>query len=321
MLMAEDLATMLNRFPSRGVPRGDRTTLPTRQSSHLQPSATLALLWSLVAVPVQAAGASSPADAARCEAIVATASAHNWSQQPIGQVAAKVGEQFLGLPYKAKTLEREGPEALVVDLGGFDCTTFVESSLALARTIKSGKPSSAGFESELQHLRYRDGRIDGYPSRLHYFSDWLYDAGRRGLVQDLTGSLGGVTSDKRIDFMSRHTGAYPQLAFAPYVQAMATIERAISARPAHYLPGASLPAAEVRLQPGDIIAFTTDVPGLDVSHVGLAVRGPAGRIHLMHAPTIGKVVEITTKPLTELVGTSSKTGIMVARPLEPAQEP
>lgn len=310
-----------NRFPSRGAPRGDCIPLPARQSGRLQALATLALLWGLAAVPVQAAGASSPADAARCETIVATASAQSWSQQPIGQVVAKVGEQFLGLPYKAKTLEREGPEALVVDLSGFDCTTFVESSLALARTIKSGKPSPAGFERELQRLRYRDGRIDGYPSRLHYFSDWLYDAGRRGLVQDLSGSLGGVPSDKRIEFMSRHPGAYPQLAFAPYVQAMAAIERAISARPAHYLPGAGLPTAEARLRPGDVIAFTTDVPGLDVSHVGLAVRGPAGRIHLMHAPTVGKVVEITTKPLTELVGASHKTGIMVARPLEPGQEP
>lgn len=310
-----------NRFPSRDAPKDDRTTLPARQSGHLQPLAALTLLWSLVANPVQAAGGCSPADAARCEALMATASSGNWAREPIGQVVAKVGEQFLGLPYKAKTLEREGPEALVVDLGGFDCTTFVEASLALARAIKSGKPSPAGFEQELQRLRYRDGRIDGYPSRLHYFSDWLYDAGRRGLVQDLTGSLGGEPSDKRIDFMSRHTGAYPQLAFAPYVQAMAAIERAISARPVHYLPGTSLSAAEAYLQPGDVIAFTTDVPGLDVSHVGLAVRGLAGHIHLMHAPTVGKVVEVTTQPLTALVGTSSKTGIMVARPLEPAQEP
>ena len=41
--------------------------------------------------------------------------------------------------------------------------------------------------------RYRDGTCTGaYLSRLHYLEDWLYDNNRRGLVADLTRSLGGV---------------------------------------------------------------------------------------------------------------------------------
>lgn len=322
MLGIEGLTTMSAKHsPHPAHPKSDRIAAPDRRPGHLRPGAILLVLWGLAVLPAQAGGACSPADAARCEAIVAVAQSNGWPRQPIGQVVVNVGTQFLGVPYKAKTLEREGPEALVVDLAGLDCTTFVESSLALARAIKGGHPSPAGFERELQSLRYRQGRVEGYPSRLHYFSDWLADAGQRGLVHDLTESLGGVPDDKRIDFMSRHPQAYPQLAFAPYLQAITAIERTISARPRHYLPRTALSDAESRLQPGDVIALTSAVAGLDVSHVGLAVRGPANRIHLMHAPTVGKVVEVSTKPLVDLVGGSaSTTGIMVARPLEPVPE-
>jgi hypothetical protein len=94
--------------------------------------------------------------------------------EPLGEVVGSIGRMFLETPYVAHTLEVEGPERLVVHLGGLDCLTFVESTLALARCVRRGRTTMDDFRAELQQLRYRDGRIDGYPSRLHYFTDRLH---------------------------------------------------------------------------------------------------------------------------------------------------
>ena len=97
------------------------------------------------------------------------------AQKSINEIIAEIGKSFIGTDYKAHTLEKEGDERLVVNLRGFDCTTFLENILAFARCIKSGKTSFEDFQDELIKIRYRNGVIDKYPSRLHYFSDWIYD--------------------------------------------------------------------------------------------------------------------------------------------------
>jgi hypothetical protein len=52
---------------------------------------------------------------------------------------------------------------------------------------------------------------------------------------------------------------------------------------------------------------------LDISHVGIAVR-KNGRIHLMHASSVSRQVEISDKPLSEyLMENKSQSGIMVCR--------
>jgi hypothetical protein len=68
---------------------------------------------------------------------------------------------------------------------------------------------------------------------------------------------------------------------------------------------------------GDIIAATTTVEGLDVSHTGLALWID-GSLHLMHAPLVGEAVQISEVSLAERVGRiGGQDGIMVARPTEP----
>ncbi len=54
-----------------------------------------------------------------------------------------LGNFFEDSPYAEHSLEHE-PEALVVNLREFDCTTFVESCLAISRTIRSGETQFPG---------------------------------------------------------------------------------------------------------------------------------------------------------------------------------
>lgn len=269
-------------------------------------------------LPGRAEPVCAPADRTICADLLRRAEAGNWRSRPMGELMTRIGRSFIGTAYKAKALEVVGVERLVVDLQGLDCTTLVESTLALARCIKAGDPTFAGFSRQLQQVRYRDGRIDGYPSRLHYFSDWIFDHDRRGLVQDVTLAIGGEAVTTPITFMSTHRQAYRQLESAAFLQEIRAIEHQISLRPRNHVPLAKLSAVERDLQSGDIIAITTDVPGLDVSHVGLAVDQTDGRIHFLHAPMAGKRVQITEVPLVEALKPQARqTGIMVVRPLPP----
>ena len=190
-------------------------------------------------------------DVVVCERTFRQAADRGWDRLPMDQVVVAVGRTFIGLPYKAHTLERPGDECLTVDFSGLDCTTFVESTLALARCIRLHQPTFEAFVRELTGIRYRDGRVDQYPSRLHYFSDWIYEGGRQGRVADVTAAIGGIPYPLTLSFMSTHSQAYPALRNPDFVSAMQTIERTISARTYHYVPKGAIGAASGRIKPGD----------------------------------------------------------------------
>jgi hypothetical protein len=235
--------------------------------------------------------------------------------QPMQELMLSVGSDLLGNPYVAHTLERED-ERLVVNLREFDCTTFAESCLAIARTIRSGDHRFERFATELLGIRYREGRIDGYPSRIHYFSDWILTNQQKGLVRDVSEENGGLPFPLRVDFMSTHPESYRQLKADPSLTAIiAGQEQEISARKMFYIPTSRLAAHEAGLRDGDIVGITTNIGGLDIAHVGILVRR-SGRIHLMHASSKAGEIVISEVPLEAyLNGRRTFTGIMVARPI------
>jgi hypothetical protein len=242
-------------------------------------------------------------------------------------LVARVARTFVGRPYLANTLNEAKPvgapspddaEPLVCRLDAFDCVTLVESSLAIARAVAADRPDWPGFQKELERLRYRDGRREGYASRLHYFSEWIADNERRGLLQDLTPSLGGVPDPRPIKFMSAHRGAYKKLANDQVYARIQQTEAALSRLPRHVIPKDRVASILPLLQSGDIIAFATDIDGLDVVHTGLVERLPNGAVHLLHAPEPGQQVTVSRKPLAEYIRVFKRhVGVMIARPLPP----
>jgi cell wall-associated NlpC family hydrolase len=240
------------------------------------------------------------------------------SREEIGDIIAAIGTSFIGTPYVAHSLEVPGPEHLVVNLHAFDCTTFVESVLALSRCIRLGTPTFPAFQLQLQHLRYRDGQIHGYPSRLHYFIDWIGDNEKKGVVRNITGELGGVEVTKPIDFMTTHTDAYRQLGEKENLDAVALVEHRLSSHPYAVLSRQAIAPTEANLKNGDIIALATAMKGLDVSHVGFALRS-GNVVKFLHAPLSGGSVQLSPGSLAEYVADLPKaTGIIVARPLNPS---
>ncbi|MDE0898432.1 MAG: DUF1460 domain-containing protein [Longimicrobiales bacterium] len=264
-------------------------------------------------------------DWATVERTISQASSAGLDALPMGELMAQLGAGLVGTAYVPQTLEVDGPERVVVNLRGLDCVTLVENVYALSVLLKTGAASRLGnrgsvegeYERALRALRYRGNVIDGYPSRLHYFSDWIADAERKQLVRDVTPELGGEVDAEPIDFMSTHAGAYVQLSDAETLDAIRQVEGRLSTQERRFIPEGRIAEVSDQIQNGDIIAATSTVEGLDVAHTGLALWVD-GELHLLHAPLVGEAVQISEVTLAARIQRiSGQDGIMVARPSEP----
>jgi hypothetical protein len=257
-----------------------------------------------------------PEDREICEALLKSAMEKGDCAKSLHELIVETGYRFLGAPYEAETLEREGPEELVINLRAFDCVTFVENAVVLAGLIRAEKTGFADFAAALERIRYRGGRRNGYPSRLHYFTDWLRNNGRKGIVRDITRELGGIPFRKPIHALTDRREDHPALKDAAAFRRMRIVEAACSRRTQCHIAKADLNRDADRIADGDIIAITTDEKGLDVSHTGIAV-GVRGQLHLLHASsTAGKIV-LSDRTLDRyLQSRRTRTGIIVGRAVD-----
>ncbi len=243
---------------------------------------------------------------------------------PIGLRVAKIGKLFLGEPYVGATLEVDSAhEDLVINLRGLDCVTFYENSLALARLAKKyAKPTVQNYADELALLRYRNGKREGYHSRLHYTTDYFANAEAKGLLRNVTAEVGGdlFTRDTAtINFMTKHRALYKQIARNDSeFDSIAQMENNLNAQLGfNYIPKSKLSAVELKIETGDIIGIATNLPGLDFTHTGIAVREADARIHFLHASSLMHKVIITDVPLAEyLANNTHQIGVVVMRPVE-----
>ncbi len=239
------------------------------------------------------------------------------SKKPINEIIVEIGKSFICTEYAAHTLEKDGDENLVINLSGLDCTTFLETSLTLARCIEKGTTKFQDYQNELTFLRYRDGKIDKYPSRLHYFSDWIFNNQQKNIVKDVTKEIGGELIKFNLNFMTENPEYYKQLEENPdFIPVIRKQEKDINSRNYYYIPKAKVESAENKIKTGDLIAITSSVKGLDINHVGIAVKMDDGKIHFLHAPLVGSKVQITPEPLHDYLKKIKKhTGIIVLRAL------
>jgi hypothetical protein len=258
-------------------------------------------------------------DGERFRRVMQEAIAQKSHQRPMGEIVQAIAHEFLGAAYKANLLDQSKEETLVVNLNQFDCVLFVENVLAIARGVAVQDYSYSTFVNHLRDQRYWDGQINGYCSRLHYFSDWIYDNSRRETIQNIGQKLGGVPLNKKLNFMSSHRQSYPRMAKddATY-NCIIEREAQLNSAAINYIPTTQIRSVYSQLQPGDIIAVATNIPGLDVTHTGLVYRQSNGNIGFIHASPAGQVT--IARDLQRYVSrVENAIGILVARPLDPRQ--
>ena len=253
-----------------------------------------------------------------CETLLRASRRRGGDVKPLSELIVEVGRRFVGTPYEAETLEREGPEELVINLRAFDCVTFIEAAVALALSVRARKTDFFDYAAVLERLRYRRGRCDGYPSRLHYFTDWLYDSGRKGMVRDVTGEIGGFPFRKEFYVLTSRREAHPPLKDAAAFRRMRLLEAACSRRTLYRIPKNDLKRYGGKIADGDIVGIAADTEGIDVSHAGIAVRGRRG-LHLLHASSeAGRVVLSDVTLYRYLRARRSRIGVIVGRTIPPA---
>ena len=227
--------------------------------------------------------------------------------------------QLIGVPYVAQTLEVNKQEQLIVNLQQLDCTTYVENVLALTLCTENKKlPTFADFCYYLRMLRYEGGKVD-YPTRLHYFTAWISDNTKLGLVHEIQANSAPFTKVQTlyVDYMSQHIDNYPMLKAHPeWIQAISKMEQQLTGKKFHYIPKAQIADNSLyrkTIKDGDIIAIITSKKGLDTSHIGIAVWHKDG-LHMLNASQIRhKVVEEPMLLRTYMSKHSMQIGIRIVR--------
>lgn len=228
--------------------------------------------------------------------------------------------QFLGVPYVAHTLELNDKEQLVVNTRELDCTTLVETVTALTLCAQQGKKTWNDYLTTLKTLRYRQGKLDGYTSRLHYFSDWIRDKQSMKIIKEIQSPNPPFTAVQRVNvnYMSTHPTAYKALKAQPeLVPVIRQQEQSLNTVKARYIPKSALrrstKALRQAVHDGDIIAITCNKKGLDIAHLGFAVWKKDG-LHLLNASQLHKKVVLEPMTLYKyLQKHSSHTGIRIIR--------
>ena len=212
-----------------------------------------------------------------------------------------LARQLAGRPYVAHTLEVNDHEQLVVNTRELDCTTLVETVVALTLCVQEKKLTFDDYTAMLRQLRYRGGVCTDYTSRLHYFSDWINDKVKMNLVTDIQGPNPPFSAVQKlnINYMSQHPASYKALKANPaLVPVIRRQEQALTGKSYRYIPKTALtdsPLLRQTVRNGDIIAITCNKAGLDIAHLGFAVWRKDG-LHLLNASQLHK--KVVEEPMT-----------------------
>lgn len=236
-------------------------------------------------------------------------------QEENGNDICNIATKLTGTPYIAATLDSTKYERLIVNTRQVDCTTFVESVVALSLTA-SQKGTFADYCNNLQKIRYRNARCERYSDRLHYISQWVDDNNSKGIMEEIITPAHTATQELNLNFMSSNSNNYPQLKNDTVtIREISEYEELYRNIKVKYIPKELLNCSKTALsiENGDILAIVTAIEGLDVTHVGFGYWID-NRLHLIHASGNKGAVIIDPVPLYDYMKTKKKNlGIRVIR--------
>jgi len=199
-----------------------------------------------------------------------------------------ISRQFLGFPYRECPLggSKTETEVLTASLDGFDCVTYVETVLALARSAKSDE-----FVRALREMRYRGGEVS-WKTRNHYMTGWIRENVKAGFISNETRGRGLVRRERRLDVVPgipEHTIRVASIAKQDFMRRFDDLET------------------------GDLVFFVSTRKNLDVFHCGVIVR-IGEEMRMRHASrSQGIVVE---QPLERFLSDNRMSGLILVRPVD-----
>ena len=234
------------------------------------------------------------------------------------ELVAFYAKQLLGTPYVAHTLE-SNREWLTINIDELDCTTFVETLYALTRATLDMRRSWRDFACNIESIRYRNGELGDYSSRLHYVSDWIANNSHRGNIREVTAEIDGAKYEiKTINFMTANRDKHPQLADSAMFAKIKNFEIGYRMHRYPYLKKEWIDSKKTAagLKNGDFVALISKTEGLDVSHMGIIIK-EGNSFKLLHASSKEKKVVLEKDDLKETLRRNrSCTGIRIIRIVE-----
>src|SRR6266436_3828108 len=105
-----------------------------------------------------------------------------------------LSRHFLGHSYKPNPLigSAATAEVFTASLDGFDCVTFIETILALARASNVDE-----FTEWLRKIRYEQGRIQ-WERRNHYMTQWIRNNVLQGIIKPVSMPAVPIVSRQRV---------------------------------------------------------------------------------------------------------------------------
>lgn len=235
--------------------------------------------------------------------------------KPTAELLTGIANAFVGEKYVSGTLEQGIDEPLAISCSRLDCTTFVELVVAIAMSSRNGDTDFGSVCRNLEKIRYRNGKNSGYTSRLHYISWWITDEAKSGIVKEITASMSNEIQGGSLNYMSTHPDSYPLLVEYPHlINEIANHEKMSNTDNICYIPKERLnDCSTLDIKEGDIIAITTSIAGLDVTHIGFAYYNN-GKLCLLHASSEKGMVIKDRRPLYDYLKNRKRhTGIRVFR--------
>ena len=198
-----------------------------------------------------------------------------------------LSRHFLGQPYKPTPLIGAAgtPEVFTASFDGFDCVTYIETVLALARAS-----SVDDFVKWLRKIRYEQGRIQ-WEQRNHYMTGWIRNNVREWIIKPVSMPAVPMLSRERV------------LNVVPGLAAQRTRVKCVPKRAA--------PRLEAYLQSGDLIFFVSTRKNLDVFHAGIIVRD-GKTVSMRHASRSQR--HVVEQELSNFVKANRMSGFIIMRP-------
>jgi hypothetical protein len=199
-----------------------------------------------------------------------------------------LSRRFLGHPYQTNPLigSADSPEVFTASLDAFDCVTYVETVLALARARSVDE-----FARWLRAIRYEDGRVR-WERRNHYMTRWIRNNIRQAIISQISYPVSTVIRERVLNIVP-----------------------GLPARRARIkcVPKAAVPRLYSHLESGDLIFFVSTRKNLDMFHCGIAVRD-GKRLLMRHASRSQQ--SVVEQDLGGFLKANRMAGVVVVRPRE-----
>lgn len=210
-----------------------------------------------------------------------------------GARAVAIAEALVGEAYEDVTAKDVDcvPE---LRIDGMDNHTFINNVVAMVRLTGLSSPIRLkDLVESIENVSYRNGRADGFTSKMIYGGDWVVDNRARGNLKELTEDYSEYFKTKVLDGITANREKYAALSDSATFEKQKFVEMGFRLHKIPHLKRETVGKKDIEeeMRNGDVVMLLSPDANFDVFETGIVVKRDDG-FHLIHASKRdGRVVE------------------------------